>query len=92
VTIVVGRRKLIEAATDEVAAILSYKTHLKNDSLYNTPPSFGVYVLDLVLSWIDGLGGLTAMAARNGKKAKTLYDVIDQSGGFYKGHAEPGSR
>jgi phosphoserine aminotransferase len=92
VVAVILRESWLERANKNVPTMLKYATHVKNDSLYNTPPSFGVYVLDLVLQWIDGLGGLAAMAERNGKKAKTLYDVIDQSGGFYKGHAEPESR
>jgi phosphoserine aminotransferase len=72
--------------------MLRYATHVKNNSLYNTPPSFGVYVLGLVLQWIDKAGGLTAMAERNAGKAKTLYDAIDGSGGFYRGHAEASAR
>jgi phosphoserine aminotransferase len=92
VVAVILREAWLERANKNVPTMLRYATHVKNDSLYNTPPTFGVYVLDLVLSWIDGLGGLAAMAERNGKKAKTLYDAIDQSGGFYKGHAEPEAR
>jgi phosphoserine aminotransferase len=51
-----------------------------------------VYLLDLVLEWIEGLGGLSAIAERNGRKAAMVYAAIDRSGGFYRGHAEPGSR
>jgi phosphoserine aminotransferase len=69
-----------------------YSTHVKNNSLYNTPPMFAVYVLDLVLQWLDGLGGVAKIAEINEAKARTLYDAIDNSGGFYRGHAEPGSR
>ena len=73
--------------------MLRYSTHAKNNSLYNTPPMFGVYVLDLVLQWIDGLGGVAGIAGRNEAKAvSSLYDAIDGSGGYYKGHAEAGSR
>jgi phosphoserine aminotransferase len=82
VVAVILRESWLPQANKNVPTMLKYATHVKNDSLYNTPPSFGVYVLD----------GLPAMAARNGKKAKTLYDVIDQSGGFYRGHAEPEAR
>ena len=92
VVAVILRESWLERANKNVPTMLKYATHVKNDSLYNTPPSFGVYVLDLVLQWIDGLGGMPAMAERNGKKAKTLYDVIDQSGGYYKGHAQPEAR
>jgi phosphoserine aminotransferase len=72
--------------------MLRYATHAKNNSLYNTPPTFGVYLLDLVLQWVEGLGGLPSMLERNATKSALLYDTIDQSGGFYKGHAEAGSR
>ena len=92
VVAVILKEAWLASANKNVPTMLKYATHVKNDSLYNTPPAFGVYVLDLVLQWIDGLGGLSAMAVRNGKKAKTLYDVIDGSGGFYKGHAEPEAR
>lgn len=92
VTLVLLRESWLEKANKNVPTMLRYATHVKNDSLYNTPPSFGVYVLDLVLQWIDKLGGLPAMAERNEQKARTLYDVIDQSGGYYKGHAEADSR
>jgi phosphoserine aminotransferase len=92
VVAVILRESWLEKANKNVPTMLRYATHVKNDSLYNTPPSFGVYVLDLVLQWIDKLGGAAGMAERNGKKAKTLYDVIDQSGGFYKGHALPEAR
>jgi phosphoserine aminotransferase len=61
-------------------------------SLYNTPPTFGVYVVGLVLEWLKGLGGLAAIAERNEKKAALVYGAIDRSGGFYRGHARPDSR
>jgi phosphoserine aminotransferase len=82
----------MEKANKGVATMLRYSTHAKNNSLYNTPPMFGVYVLDLVLQWIDGLGGVAGIAERNESKAAALYQAIDGSGGYYKGHAEPGSR
>ncbi len=69
-----------------------YATHVKNSSLYNTPPAFGVYVLDLVLQWIEKLGGLKAMADRNAQKASIVYAAIDKSSGFFRGHALPESR
>ncbi|MFO0930042.1 MAG: 3-phosphoserine/phosphohydroxythreonine transaminase [Gemmataceae bacterium] len=92
VTAVLLREAWLAKANKKVPTMLRYSTHVKNNSLYNTPPSFGVYVLNLVLQWIDRAGGLTAMAERNARKAKTLYDVIDNSGGFYRGHAEADSR
>jgi phosphoserine aminotransferase len=92
VTAVLIRESWLALANKNVPTMLRYSTHVKNSSLYNTPPSFGVYVLNLVLGWIETLGGLPAMAERNEEKARILYDAIDQSGGFYRGHAAPESR
>jgi phosphoserine aminotransferase len=92
VVLVLLREEWLSKANKTVPTMLKYATHVKNNSLYNTPPSFAVYVLNLVLQWIEKNGGLAGMAERNAKKAKTLYDVIDRSNGFYKGHALPESR
>lgn len=92
VTVVLLRESWLEKANKGVPTMLRYATHVKNSSLYNTPPSFGVYTLGLVLKWIENAGGLPAMKTRNERKAKSLYDVIDASGGYYRGHAEVGSR
>ncbi len=92
VTVVLLREAWLEKANKNVPTMLKYATHVKNNSLYNTPPSFGVYMLNLVLEWIEQSGGLPAMAERNGRKAKIIYDAIDQSGGYYRGHAEPAAR
>jgi phosphoserine aminotransferase len=92
VTAVVIRQSFMDGARADLPAIFSYKTYAKNSSLYNTPPVFAVYMLDLVLGWIEGLGGLPAMAERNARKAALVYGAIDRAGGFYRGHAEPASR
>jgi phosphoserine aminotransferase len=92
VTAVLIRESWLAIANPKVPTMLRYATHVKNNSLYNTPPTFGVYVLNLVLQWIDRLGGLHAMAERNAQKARFIYDAIDKSGGFYRGHALPESR
>jgi phosphoserine aminotransferase len=92
VTAVLLRESLLARANPNVPTMLRYAIHVKNNSLYNTPPTFAVYVLNLVLGWIEELGGLRAMAERNAQKARTLYDAIDQSGGFYRGHAMPEAR
>jgi len=92
VTAVLIRESWLTKANKNVPTMLRYATHVKNNSLYNTPPSFGVYMLGLVLQWIEKAGGLAAMGERNGAKAKTVYDAIDHSSGFYRGHAEPQSR
>ncbi|MFO0879601.1 MAG: 3-phosphoserine/phosphohydroxythreonine transaminase [Gemmataceae bacterium] len=92
VTAVVLRESWLEKANKKIPTMLRYSTHVKNNSLYNTPPSFGVYVLGLVLQWIEKQGGLAAMAQRNAQKANLIYQAIDQSGGYYRGHATPDSR
>jgi phosphoserine aminotransferase len=92
VTAVLLREAWLAQANKNVPTMLRYATHVKNNSLYNTPPSFGVYMLNLVLQWIDKQGGLPAMAERNDRKAGTVYAAIDRSGGFYRGHAEVTSR
>ena len=92
VTVVLLRESWLDRANPKVPTMFRYDTYTKNNSLYNTPPSFGVYMLDLVLTWIEGQGGLEGMDRRNQAKAAILYDAIDGSGGFYRGHAELGSR
>src|SRR4029078_11701357 len=88
VTVAIIRDDLLERAADNLPPMLAYKLHVKNDSLYNTPPVFGVYILMLVLRWLrDEIGGLEKMAQHNEKKAKLLYDALDGSQGFYRGHA-----
>jgi phosphoserine aminotransferase len=92
VTAVVLREAWLSKANKQVPTMLRYATHVKTNSLYNTPPTFGVYMLSLVLQWIDKTGGLPAMAERNEHKARIVYDAIDRSGGFYRGHADKESR
>lgn len=72
--------------------MLRYDTYLKKNSLYNTPPAFGIYMVGKVVSWIKANGGLEAMAKKNAAKAKLVYDAIDNSDGFYVGHADKDSR
>jgi phosphoserine aminotransferase len=92
VTVVIIRRDFMEQANSPVPTMLRYDIHAKNNSLYNTAPTFGIYMLNLVLSWAKELGGLTAIAKQNEQKAGLIYDTIDASNGFYKGHAEADSR
>ena len=91
-TVVVVRRDLLDRAPADVPIYLRYAIHAKERSLYNTPPVFGIYVLHLVLEHLLELGGLDELARRNERKAGTLYDAIDGSGGYYRAHARPGSR
>lgn len=92
VTVVVVREDWMEEAPKSLPTMFRYATFAKNDSLYNTPPVFAVYVLNLVLGWIADLGGLDAVRQRNAAKAQAVYHAIDSTGGFYRGHAEKAFR
>ena len=92
-TIVLVREDLLQRIPDGLATMLDYRTHVEHRSLYNTPPAFAIYVFMLVTRWIrDEVGGLGPMRERNAAKARVLYDGIDVSEGFYRGHAEPEAR
>lgn len=92
VTVVIIRKDLLEKANTTIPTMLKYSTHADSNSLYNTPPTFGIYMLGEVLKWVEEKGGLEAIAKNNEEKAKVIYDVIDNSNGFYKGHATTDSR
>ncbi|MFB5673280.1 3-phosphoserine/phosphohydroxythreonine transaminase [Paenibacillus terreus] len=92
VTVVIAKEELLAGQAENIPTMLRYSTFLKNNSLYNTPPSFSVYMVNEVLRWIEEEGGLNALGQMNGDKASLLYDRIDQSGGFYRGCAEPKDR
>ena len=91
VTLVIIREDLLARSQDSLPTMLNYKTHAENDSLYNTPPTFGVYVLGLTMKWLRGLGGLDAIGKINERKAGKLYAEIDRTG-FYRGTAQKDSR
>jgi len=92
VTVVILRKDLAERAGQNLPAILQYRTHIKEKSLYHTPPTFAVYTLGLVLEWMESAGGVAAIEKSNEAKAKLLYDTIEGSGGFYRCPVEHGSR
>lgn len=92
VTVVIARKDLLETANTDIPTMLQYATHVKNNSLYNTPPTFGIYMLGEVLKWVEEQGGLETIEKRNEEKAKYIYDTIDNSNGFYYGHATEDSR
>lgn len=88
VTVVVIRKDLLAKSQDSLPGYLNFKTHADEHSLWNTAPTFAIYVLMLVTKWLlTDIGSLAKMEERNRKKAKLLYDAIDASGGFYAGHA-----
>ncbi len=92
VTIVVVRQDLLERTPANLPVMLDYRALAESNSMYNTPPTFAIYIVGLVVKWVLALGGLEAMQRRNQEKANLVYRAIDLSGGFYRGHAEPGSR
>jgi phosphoserine aminotransferase len=92
VTMVVFRKDLLERSSDDLPTMLNYKTHVEKDSLFNTPNTFGIYIVGLVAKWLLNMGGLDKMYERNKRKSDLLYNFIDSSGGYYKGHAEKESR
>ncbi|MCL6515904.1 3-phosphoserine/phosphohydroxythreonine transaminase [Alicyclobacillus sp.] len=97
VTVVIVREDWLGQAEEIAKArrlptMLRYAVHAKNDSRYNTPPVFAVYLVALVAEWTLEQGGLSAMEARNREKADLIYGALDESDGFYQGVVEPGSR
>ena len=91
VVLVIIRKELVERGPKDLPTMLQYRTHAKERSLYNTPPTFGLYVMGRVFRWIRDLGGLAAMAERNAEKARIIYDFLDQSE-FYRTTVEPAAR
>lgn len=87
VTVVAIRKDLAERGSDAIPAFFRYKTHVAENSLYNTPPCFAIYMVMLVSRWIEAQGGLDALARKNSEKAALIYEAIDNSGGFYRGTA-----
>jgi phosphoserine aminotransferase len=92
VTVVAVRNELLERTPGGLPAMLDYRLMAEKASLYNTPPTFAVYVVGLVLEWLLQTGGLAEAGRRSEAKAALLYEAIDSSGGFYRGHAQPRSR
>ena len=91
VTLVIVRDDLLPRSQDSLPIMMNYKVQAENNSLYNTPNTFGIYILGLTLKWLTSLGGLGAMAAINQRKAGKLYAEIDRTG-FYRGTAQTDSR
>ena len=92
VVIVIIREDLItEDTLPGTPTMLKYKTHADADSLYNTPPCYGIYICGKVFKWLKKMGGLSVMKERNEEKAKILYDFLDQSK-LFKGTVVPEDR
>lgn len=92
-TIVIIRDDLLERTPENLPATLDYKNIAKNGSMYNTPPCFAIYICGLVFKWaLNEVGGLEKIQAQNQAKARILYDAIDASDSYYRGHAEKDCR
>jgi len=92
VTVVIVRSDFLEKAVTVGPTMLRYATYAKDNSLYNTPPTFGIYMIKLMMEWIKEQGGLTGIYKHNQEKAALIYDAIDASNGFYVGHAQKEAR
>lgn len=92
VTVVIIREDMIARVPDGLPGILSYNELVENDSMVNTPNTWGIYLIGLVCDWLRDQGGVAALEVRNQEKAAILYDAIDSSDGYYMGHAETAAR
>ena len=92
VTLVIIRDDLIAKVPAGQHSTLDYRAIAENNSMLNTPNTWGIYIVNLVCEWLKEKGGLTAMGKINEEKARILYDAIDESDGFYRGHAEKSAR
>lgn len=92
VVLVIIDKAFMASGSTSIPTIFRFRTHAENDSLYNTPPTFGIYIMRNVLAWVKELGGLEAMGKRNTEKADELYRTIDESDGFYRSPVEKAAR
>lgn len=92
VTVVVVRDEFLERCRGKQQGVLSYNSFAENESMPNTPNTWGIYIIDLVCEWLEQRGGVEAIATVNHAKAKLLYEAIDSSDGFYKGTVERSAR
>jgi phosphoserine aminotransferase len=92
VVIVIARDDMLERTPANLPVMLDYKALAASGSLHNTPPCYAIYITGLTLKWVKQMGGLAAIAKRNQAKAAMVYQAIDDSGGFYRGHARLAAR
>ena len=85
VALVIIRDDMVQRSSDDLHTYLNYQIHVSKNSLYNTPNTYGIYIIGLVYKWLLDMGGLDAIYKRNVEKANYLYDYIDNSDGYYKG-------
>jgi phosphoserine aminotransferase len=91
-TVVVISDDMLERTPANLPVMLDYKALAASGSLHNTPPAFAIYIVGLVFQWAKKVGGLEEIQKTNRKKADLIYTAIDESGGFYRGHAAPEAR
>ena len=91
-TLVIVREDLLTRTPENIPTMMKWTTHVSKGSMFNTPSVFAVYISNLSLQYLKEIGGVPVMEKQNREKAKILYDVIDNSDGFYKGHARKDSR
>jgi phosphoserine aminotransferase len=92
ITVVIVRRDLLERAGQNRADVFDYRSHLKGESMLNTPPTWNWYMLGLNVKWMLAEGGVAEFARRNAEKSSTLYSAIDASGGYYRNEVNPAVR
>ncbi len=92
VVVAVARKEFMERGRSDIPTIFRYAVHSNNNSTYNTPPTFAIYLVRNVLEWVESLGGLDAIESRNRAKAQRLYDAVDRLHGFYRAPVEIASR
>jgi len=92
IVVVLARKDLVEGGRKDIPKIFRYKTHSDNRSLYNTPPTFSIYLVRNVLLWMKEEGGLSAIEKTNREKGKVLYDTIDQNADFFRAPVDKDSR
>lgn len=92
VVVVIIRKDMLERSSDSLHTYLNYKIHADNETMYNTPTTFGIYIAGLVFKWLLNMGGLDKMYERNLYKANLLYDYLDSTDGYYKGTVNKDSR
>ena len=90
--VVIIKKDFLATAQSGLPSMLDYQIHAKNGSMYNTPPCWTIYMIGLVMKWVEEMGGLEKIAINNQVKAKYIYDAIDESNGFYKGTVVPEDR
>jgi phosphoserine aminotransferase len=91
-TIVVMKKELVEKGRKDIPFIFQYRTIAAENSLYNTPPTFGIYMLRNVLRWVKDIGGIEPLEAQNRKKADVLYATLDERADFYRAPVEKSGR